>query len=92
MNSSEDKIINFEAKEPYKVWIRFIDGVEGVVDLSDLLSKNVFSEAWSTEEKFKQVRIDSETETLTWGFGKDAVDVNPMSLKEEILKSKKNRG
>jgi len=87
MDLTETRIIACEAKEPYKVWIKFIDGVEGIVDLSDLLSKKVFAEAWSTKEKFMQVHIDPDTKTLTWGKEGDTVDVNRISLKQEVLKS-----
>lgn len=90
MDLSRVRIVDCEAKDPYKVWIKFVDGVEGTVDLSDLLEKKVFSNAWSSEEKFKLVRIDPETETLTWGHGQNAVDINPISLKEEVLRSKQD--
>ncbi len=89
MDLSKTRIVDCEARAPYKVWVKFVDGVEGIVDLSDLLSKDVFADAWSTDEKFKQVRIDPDTMTLTWGREGDTVDVNRVSLKEEVLETKK---
>lgn len=91
VNLAETQILACKAMEPYKVCVKFLDGVEGVVDLSDLLLKEVFAEAWDTEEKFQQVRIDPIIRTLTWGEGEDVVDVNRVSLKKEVLESKKNR-
>lgn len=90
MDPVTTRIIACKALEPYKVWVRFVDGIEGVVDLSDLLSKNVFAEAWATEEDFQAVYIDEETLTLTWKLGNDTVDVNRITLKEEILESQTN--
>ena len=48
-----------------KVWIRFDDGEEGEVDLSDMVGQGVF-ELWNDPEEFLKVTIDPETHTLTW--------------------------
>ncbi|MBI3605639.1 MAG: DUF2442 domain-containing protein, partial [Nitrospirae bacterium] len=37
------KITEVKPLEDYQVWIKFSDGVEGIVDLSDLVEKGVFS-------------------------------------------------
>ena len=66
--------------EPYKVWIRFTDGVSGNIDLSDLAGHGVFS-AWTDPKFFSQVSIDPETQTLRWPGG---IDLAPEALYEDI--------
>ena len=40
----------------YKLWLRYSDGVTGVVDLSDLVGQGVFS-VWKDPAYFERVRI-----------------------------------
>ena len=64
----------------FRVWIRFHDGVEGVIDLSDLAGKGIFSK-WNDKEYFNSVHIDSESHTITWPGG---IDLCPDTLYAEI--------
>lgn len=54
----------------FRLWLRFADGVEGEVDLSDLAGHGVF-EVWRDRAFFESVRID-ETRAIAWG---DTVDL-----------------
>ena len=54
----------------YRVWLRFNDGAEGVVDLSDCLDGEVF-EPLKAIEKFKAFRVDPDIETIVWPNGAD---------------------
>jgi hypothetical protein len=76
------RIVACKAKPNYRVWIRFDDGLEGDVGLSDLVGKGVF-EAWKSIEFFNQVRVDPRTDTLAWG---DDIDLDPCVLREKISK------
>jgi hypothetical protein len=38
----EHRITHVEPRDPYRVWIRFEDGLEGEEDLSDLAGRGVF--------------------------------------------------
>ncbi len=67
-------------KENYRVWIRFDDGLEGEVDLSDLVGKGIFS-AWQSIDFFNKVRIDPKSDTLVWG---EDIDLDPYVLREKI--------
>ncbi len=67
------KIVACKPKPGYRVWMRFDDGLEGEVDLSDLVGKGVF-EAWESIDFFNQVRVDPKTDTLAWGEEIDLVD------------------
>lgn len=80
MGFKRAKIAACKAKPNYRVWIRFDDGLEGEVDLSDLVGKGVF-EAWKSVDFFNQVRVDPETDTLAWG---EEIDLDPYVLRQKI--------
>ncbi len=50
------KIIEVTALEPYRVKIKYADGVEGEVDFSHLAGKGVFRK-WEEPGVFERVRI-----------------------------------
>jgi hypothetical protein len=52
------------ALENYKLFLRFDDGVSGVVDLGDIAGRGVF-EAWKRGGLFQQVRI-TKLGALEW--------------------------
>lgn len=85
MSAIKNRIAKCRAESNYHVWIQFEDGLQGTVDLRDLLTNPAFKRAWKSEEDFKQVRVDSVTHTITWGEEGAEVDVNPSSLRAEIL-------
>jgi|EndMetStandDraft_5_1072996.scaffolds.fasta_scaffold176587_3 hypothetical protein len=85
MDSKKNHIVKCKPEADYHVWIQFEDGLDGIVDLRDLLGKKVFKESWRSIENFNAVRIDPVTHTLTWGKEGDEVDVDPASLRKEIL-------
>lgn len=64
------RIVDVEARPDYRVWIRFEDGTEGVVDLSDLVGKGVFRR-WNEPGEFEKVFIDEEVGTIAWPGGLD---------------------
>lgn len=86
--SKQIRIVRCKPEPNFRVWIQFADGLEGIVDLRDLLEKPAFQRAWQSTEQFNQVRIDPITDTITWGEEGDEVDVNPMELRKEILEGR----
>lgn len=62
--------IDVEARDGYHIWLRFADGVEGEVDLSDLAGQGVFA-AWQDRVFFDSVRI-GDARAIAWG---DAIDL-----------------
>lgn len=78
------KIVEVKALSGYRVWIRFDDGVEGEVDLSDLVGQGVF-ELWNDPEEFSKVFIDPEIHTLAW---RDGIDLCPDTLYQDVLSLK----
>ena len=52
------KITEAKPIEKYKLFLRFDDGVSGIVDLGDIAGRGVF-EAWKHDGIFEQVRVTS---------------------------------
>jgi hypothetical protein len=84
MEFKRAKIIACRPMPNYRVWIRFDDGLEGEIDLSDLVGKGVF-EAWKSVDFFNRVKVDPKTDTLAWG---DDIDLDPYVLREKISKGR----
>ncbi len=63
-------VVKAEYKEAYRIWLKFNDGSEGVVDLKDELYGEMF-EPLRDLNKFKSFRVDPELETLVWENGAD---------------------
>jgi len=59
----------------YRLWLRYSDGAEGEVDLSDLARRGVFK-AWEDKAFFEAVTID-EAGAVAWGEG---IDLCPDAL------------
>lgn len=85
MDSKKNRIVNCRSEPNYHVWIQFEDGLQGTVDLKDLLEVPAFKQTWQSVEDFNQVRIDPKTHTITWGKEGNEVDVNPAALRKDIL-------
>lgn len=54
----------------FTIWLRFDDGLEGEVDLSQELDGSVF-EPLRNAEFFRQVHLHPELKTLVWPNGAD---------------------
>jgi len=52
------KPVGIKALQPYRIWLRYDDGVQGEVDLSDLAGRGVFA-AWNDPAVFNRVRLGS---------------------------------
>jgi len=74
------RIVAVKAIEPYRIWIRFADGLEGTIDLSELVGQGVFQRLVDPTE-FTQVYVDRETHTVAWPGG---IDLCPDTLYEDI--------
>ncbi len=69
------KIETFKVLSDYNIWLKYVDGTEGSVNLSYLAGKGVFA-VWNDYEIFKKLSIGSSGE-LTWESG---VDLCPDAL------------
>ncbi len=74
------EIVAVQALPEYRLALRFADGVEGAVDLSDLVGQGVFA-AWRDPAVFGQAFVDRESGTVAWPGG---IDLAPDQLYREI--------
>ena len=72
--------VEVEARSGYKIWVKYADGPEGVVDLSYLVGQGPYA-AWNDPDFFKDVRINTETRVIAWGSD---VDVCPDAIYLEL--------
>lgn len=78
------RIVAVQPLAQYRVWIRFSDGIEGEVDLSDLVGKGVFA-LWNDPAQFAKVSIDPQSHTLMWPGG---IDICPDTLYQDVMTTK----
>ena len=64
------RVTNAKLVKDFVVWVRFNDGSEGEVDLSNELDGPVF-EPLKDPKVFAQVRLDPDIHTLVWPNGAD---------------------
>lgn len=65
----------------FVVWVRFTDGTQGEVDLSDELEGPIF-EPLKDPRVFAQLRVHPELHTLVWPNG---ADLAPEFLYQQVL-------
>jgi hypothetical protein len=63
----------------YRIWIKYSDGVEGVIDLSDLAGKGVFT-VWQDYREFQKVHIGPSGE-IAWS---EEIDLCPDAIYMKI--------
>jgi hypothetical protein len=68
--------INIKSLEPFKIWIQYNDGIEGIVDLSNLSNKGIFK-SWNSKDFFNKVFINSETHAISWN---EDIELCPNSI------------
>lgn len=64
MSSEQIRPLEVEARDRYRLWVRFDDGVEGEVDLSHRAGRGVFA-IWDTPGVFQRVSITS-SRSIRW--------------------------
>ena len=73
------KPIAVEAREDYRIWVRFNDGASGEVELSDMGGKGVFA-AWEDRAFFESVQL-TDYRAIAWG---DEIDICADALYMEL--------
>jgi hypothetical protein len=74
------QVTQVKALEPYRIWLKFSDGIEGIIDISDIIGKGVFKTIEDPGE-FAKVGIDPLTHTVAWPGG---IDLCPDSLYKDV--------
>ena len=67
--------IEVKALPNFRIWLRYDDGVEGIVDLSNLAGRGVFR-AWNDLAFFNSVRLAAHG-AIEWG---SEIDICPDSM------------
>ena len=74
-------VVEAEARPGFKVWVRFEDGLEGVVVISHRVGKGGFKRWADKPAEFSEVAVDAESGTLVWPGG---LDVAPDTLYRDV--------
>ena len=72
-------VVELDVCEPFPIWVRFDDGVTGVVDLSDSASVGGIFAQWYDEGFWNSGHIVADSGAVAWGDGSE-IDVCPLSL------------
>ena len=75
--SRPPQAVEVEARQLYKLWIRFDDGVSGIVDLAQWSTRGIFA-AWSDVTFFKTAHLRPYG-AVAWGTD-DALELDPMAM------------
>ena len=76
------ELIEVEARDGFRIWVRFDDEVSGEVDLSHLEGLGVFK-AWDDRGFFESVYL-SENGVPAWGEGEDVIDIDALKLHMDL--------
>jgi hypothetical protein len=74
-------IVEARPLQPYRLWLRFSDGVEGIADLGSLFREDHRTIVRELQDPalFADVRV--ENDTVVWGNG---LDLAPEYLRERL--------
>ena len=67
--------IEVKPLDNYQLWVKFSDGVEGIVDLSEFASEGVFS-LWDDYQEFQKVHMGPNGE-IAWS---EQIDMCPDAI------------
>ncbi len=70
------KLLEIKALPNYTLWLKYDDGTEGAVDLTELTKIGVFK-AIKNPIFFQKVYIDKETDAIAWN---EDIDLCPDSM------------
>ena len=73
-------ITECRAERNYTLWLRFDDGLEGSVNLGDLVLTESY-QAISDEETFSRVELDPVSNAVTWSGG---IKLDPEMLYRDL--------
>jgi hypothetical protein len=71
------RVVAAKALQPFRLWLRFADDHEGVVDLADVFDSGGVFERLRDPDEFAKVRVEHEFGTVEWPGG---VDLDPDGL------------
>ena len=75
--SGTPRAVEVEARQPFRLWIRFDDGVSGIVDLAQWSTRENFA-AWSDATFFETAHLRPHG-AIAWGQD-DALELDPTAM------------
>lgn len=87
------KPVEVQAKDRYRIWVKYEDGSQGEVDLSHLAGKGVFN-SWNHDVNFENVYIDKDSNAIAWSeeleICPDSIyyKINELDPEKEIIREK----
>jgi len=82
-------VVEVEVLEPYRLRLRFDDGLTGEVDVARLVSFDGVFEPLKVPEVFAAVRVDPELGTIVWPNG---ADLDPVVLHDAVGRHGRSEG
>ncbi len=76
-------VVEFKALGGHKVYLRYEDGIEGELDLADLIKFEGVFEPLKDAERFTELYLNKELGTICWPGG---ADLDPDVLYARITK------
>ena len=70
-------MVAVRALEPFRVWVRFDDSREGILDLAETFAQGGVFAPLRAPEEFAKVRVDREFGAIAWPGD---VDLDPDAL------------
>lgn len=67
-------LIDAKYLNDYKIWVKFNDNTEMIVNLEEYLDGTIF-EPLKNVEQFKQVKFNPDSDTIEWDNGADFAPV-----------------
>ena len=81
VRSKLPQAVEVEAQQLYELWIRFDDGVNGIVNLAQWSNRGTFA-AWSDVTFFETARLRPYG-AIAWGEG-DAPELDPTAMYSDL--------
>jgi len=80
------KLMEVKSMGKFRIYVKFDDGVQGIVDLSELSDKPVFS-IWGREGIFDKVYIDRTSGAIAWN---QDIELCPYSIYDDVKNQNKS--
>lgn len=75
-------IVDVRPLDPFFLHITFEDGLEGDIDIAQLVRFEGVFQPLSDEDFFAKVSVNSETGTIHWPNG---ADISPTTLRDKLV-------
>lgn len=79
-------LIDAKYLNDYKIWVKFNDNTEMIVNLEEYLDGTIF-EPLKNVEQFKQVKFNPDSDTIEWDNGADFAPVFLHEIGESVFKT-----